>query len=114
MIVLENEVLFSIFPVISILKPMKMVRTEFRGHYILLVANKTNKKGIFHALGCTIRSISNGTVCINNRSEFGHREIDTVKTCASSTVECALTLTERKTRAEIIRKMPNAKSPFGR
>ena len=50
MIVLENEVLFSIFPVISTLKPMKMVRTEFGGHYILLVANKTNKKGIFHAL----------------------------------------------------------------
>ena len=30
MIVLENEALFSIFPVISTSKPMKMAKTEFR------------------------------------------------------------------------------------
>ena len=39
----------DVIPVISTLKPMKMAETEFRRHYILLIANKTNKKGIFHA-----------------------------------------------------------------
>ena len=56
-----------------------------------------------------MRSISNIPECIN---KVGHSEIVTVKGCASSTVECALTLTERKTWAEINRKMPNAKSLF--
>ena len=39
----------DVIPVISTSKPMKMAETEFRGHYILLIANKTNKKGIFYA-----------------------------------------------------------------
>ncbi len=41
---------------------------------------------------------------------YGHWEIDTVKSCAYSTKECALTLTERELRVEIIRKLPNCKS----
>ena len=54
------------------------------------------------------KSISNSPEYINNRSEVGHWKIDTVKSCASSTVECALTLTERKKSAGIIRKMRNS------
>ncbi len=72
--------------------------------------NKSKRKPHFSRVGCAIRSISNRPEYINNRSEVGHWEIDTVKSCADSTVECALTLTERKTRAEIIRKMPNAEA----
>lgn len=68
------------------------------------------RKPRFSRAGCAIRSISNRPEYINNRSEIGHWEIDTVKSCADSTVECALTLTERKTRAEIIRKLPNAEA----
>ena len=69
---------------------------------------KTDKKRHFSRAGCAIRSISNRPEYINDRSEVGHWEIDTEKSRASSTSECALTQTERKTRAEIIRKMPNA------
>ena len=72
------------------------------------VGNK--RKPRFSRAACAIRSISNRPEYINNRSEFGHWEIDTIKSCADSTVECALTLTERKTRIEIIRKMPNAEA----
>lgn len=55
-------------------------------------------------------SISDRLEYTNNRSEVGHWEIDTGKSSTSSTTECALTLTERKTRGEIIRKMPNAEA----
>lgn len=72
--------------------------------------SKNKQKSRFTRVECAIRSISNRPEYINNRSEVGHWEIDTVKSCADSTVECALTLTERKTRAEIIRKMPNAET----
>ena len=72
--------------------------------------NKDKQKTRFSRIGCAIRSISNRPEYINNRSEVGHWEIDTVKSRADSTVECVLTLTERKTRAEIIRKMPNAEA----
>ena len=68
------------------------------------------RKPRFSRIGCAIRSISNRPEYINNRCEVGHWEIDTVKSCSDSTAECALTLTERKTRAEIIRKMPNAEA----
>ena len=71
---------------------------------------KNRQKKRFSRAGCAIRSISNRPEYINNRSEIGHWEIDTVKSCTDTTVECVLTLTERKTRAEIIRKMPNAKA----
>ena len=72
--------------------------------------NKKKTKPRFSRAGCAIRSISNRPGCINDRSEAGHWEIDTVKSSEMTTVACALTLTERKTRAEIIRKMPNAES----
>lgn len=72
--------------------------------------SENKRKPRFSRIGCAIRSISNRPEYINNRSEVGHWEIDTVKSCADSTVECALTLTERKTRTEIIRKMPNAEA----
>ncbi|GEM_PF-4468309 len=55
-------------------------------------------------------SISDRLEYTNNRYEVGHWEIDTGKSSASSTTECALTLTERKTRVEVIRKMSNAEA----
>jgi transposase, IS30 family len=59
---------------------------------------------------CALRSISNRPEYINTRREYGHWEIDTVKSCADTTVECLLTLTERKSRAEIIRKISDGKA----
>lgn len=52
------------------------------------------------------RSISERPQSINDRSEFGHWEIDTVIGCKSKDDEALLTLTERMTRKEIIRKIP--------
>ena len=46
---------------------------------------------------------------IESRDELGHWEMDLVLSCASSTA-CLLTLTERKTREEIIIKLPNKKA----
>ncbi len=60
----------------------------------------------FSRAACATRSISNRPEHISNRSQFGHWEMDTVKGCASSAFQCVLTITERKTRTEIIRKMP--------
>lgn len=72
--------------------------------------NDSKTKRQFSRAGCALRSISNRPEYINDRSEYGHWEIDTVKSSADTTVECALTLTERKSRAEIIRKMPNGEA----
>lgn len=44
---------------------------------------------------------------INNRSEFGHWEIDTVIGKKNKNEAALLTITERMTRKEIIRKIPN-------
>jgi IS30 family transposase len=44
---------------------------------------------------------------INSRSTFGHWEMDTVKGKRGVTKSCLLVLTERKTRNEIIAKMPD-------
>jgi len=52
------------------------------------------------------RSISERPECINNRIEFGHWEIDTVIGRKTKDDEALLTLTERLTRKEIIRKIP--------
>jgi IS30 family transposase len=52
------------------------------------------------------RSISERPECINDRSEFGHWEIDTVIGRKTKDDEALLTLTERLTRKEIIRKIP--------
>lgn len=47
---------------------------------------------------------------INNRSVFGHFELDTVLSKKSGSHECLLTLTERKTRFEIIFKLQSKTS----
>jgi len=52
------------------------------------------------------RSISERPESINDRSEFGHWEIDTVIGRKTKDDEALLTLTERLTRKEIIRKIP--------
>lgn len=44
---------------------------------------------------------------INSRQEYGHFEIDTVVSKRKGNHACLLTLTERKTRYEIIRKLNN-------
>ncbi|MCI3860896.1 IS30 family transposase [Lactococcus garvieae] len=51
-------------------------------------------------------SIENRPESINERSEYGHWEIDTVL-LTKEKGECLLTLTERMTRLEIIRLIPD-------
>ena len=51
------------------------------------------------------RSISKRPEEVNDRSEFGHWEIDTVVGGTESSSACVLTLTERKCRTEITRKI---------
>lgn len=52
-------------------------------------------------------SIEERPESINNRSNFGHWEIDTVVGKKGKSETALLTLTERMTRKEIIRKIPN-------
>lgn len=59
----------------------------------------------FSRAECALRSIDNRPKEINDRSEAGHWEIDTVKSARDTSNACLLTLTERKTRAEIAVKM---------
>lgn len=66
---------------------------------------KKAKKTTFSRAGCALRSIDNRPKAINTRSEVGHWEIDTVKGSLGKSTACLLTLTERKTRAEIAMKM---------
>ena len=47
---------------------------------------------------------------INERREFGHWEGDTVYSCKNKSKAGLFTLTERKTRAEIVVKIPNRKA----
>ena len=56
-----------------------------------------------HMLG---QSIEERPESVDERSEYGHWEIDTVL-LTKEKGECLLTLTERKTRLEIIRLIPN-------
>jgi IS30 family transposase len=56
------------------------------------------------------RSISERPDCINSRSEFGHWEIDTVIGQKTKEDDVLLTLTERLTRKEIIRKISSKTS----
>ncbi|MDR1148565.1 MAG: IS30 family transposase [Spirochaetaceae bacterium] len=46
----------------------------------------------------------------NGRTESGHWEMDTVKGVKNGNTDCLFTLTDRKTRAEIIRKLPDGKA----
>ena len=51
------------------------------------------------------KSISKRPKAATDRSEFGHWEIDTVVSGVGTSPTCLLTLTERKTRFEIVRKI---------
>jgi len=53
------------------------------------------------------RSIDKRPQEVNERREFGHWEMDTVYSGKESSSTCLLTLTERKTRVEIVREIPD-------
>lgn len=53
------------------------------------------------------QTIENRSGEVNNRDTFGHWEMDTVKGKKGTTKSCLLVLTERLTRREIIRKIPD-------
>ncbi|MDO4660452.1 IS30 family transposase [Streptococcus sp.] len=76
-------------------------------HYLLYHQYRKLKKQHItqpkHILGL---SIEEGPESINDRSEYGHWEMDTVILTKEKS-ECLLTLTERKTRLEIIRLIPD-------
>lgn len=55
-------------------------------------------------------NIENRPVEIDTRDEIGHWEMDTVKGKQGVTKSCLLVLTERKTRNEIIAKLPDQKA----
>ena len=55
-------------------------------------------------------SIENRPDEVENREIFGHWEMDTVKGKQGVTKSCMLVLTERKTRDEIIAKLPDQKA----
>jgi IS30 family transposase len=61
----------------------------------------------YHRLGALERSIDRRPAAANDRTESGHWEMDTIKGAQNGHTPCLLTLTERKTRAEIIRKLPD-------
>lgn len=58
---------------------------------------------------CAAHSIDNRPEEVESRKEFGHWELDTVKGGADKGTACLLTMTERKSRNEIARKMPDSK-----
>jgi IS30 family transposase len=60
--------------------------------------------------GALQRSIDKRPAYINDRSETGHWEMDTVRGVKNEHPECLLTLTERKSRYEIIVQLPDGKS----
>lgn len=55
-------------------------------------------------------SIENRNKDVLSRNDFGHWEMDTVRGKQGVSKSCLLVLTERKTRNEIIRKMPDGKA----
>ena len=55
-------------------------------------------------------SIENRNKDILSRNDFGHWEMDTVRGKQGVSKTCLLVLTERKTRNEVIRKMPDGKA----
>lgn len=66
---------------------------------------ETIRRPALHNLGA--RSIEERPKEIYNRDKYGHWEMDTVYSGKGKGKECLLVLTERKTREEIIRKMPD-------
>ena len=58
---------------------------------------------------CAAHSIEKRPKEADDRNNFGHWELDTVKGGKGTATECLFTMTERKSRREIARKMPDAK-----
>jgi len=73
----------------------------------LKVKRSTKKKRIRKHKKVLGRSISERPAEVNDRSEFGHWEIDSVIGKKTKGQPTLMTITERKTRKELIRKMPD-------
>lgn len=73
----------------------------------LKVKRSTKTKRIRHHKKILGTSIEERPEAINDRSEFGHWEIDTVIGKKNKSDDALLTITERMTRKEIIRKIPS-------
>ena len=73
----------------------------------LKVKRNTKKKRLRKHKKVLGRSISDRLAEINDRSEFGHWEIDSVVGKKFKGEPTLMTLTERKTRKELIRKVPD-------
>ena len=63
----------------------------------------------FSRAKCAEHSIDNRPKEVEDRENFGHWELDTVKGGKNTSTACLFTMTERKSRNEIARKMPDAK-----
>lgn len=63
----------------------------------------------FSRAKCAEHSIDNRPKEVEDRENFGHWELDTVKGGKDTSTACLFTMTERKSRNEIARKMPDAK-----
>lgn len=63
----------------------------------------------FSPAKCAEHSIDNRPKEVEDRENFGHWELDTVKGGKNTSTECLFMMTERKSRNEIARKMPDAK-----
>lgn len=63
----------------------------------------------FSRAKCAEHSIDNRPKEVEDRENFGHWELDTVKGGKDTSTACLFTMTERKSRNEITRKMPDAK-----
>jgi IS30 family transposase len=71
---------------------------------------KSGKPPKHSRIGAAKRSIEKRPAAANERTESGHWEMDTVKGVKNGNTDCLLTLTDRKTRAEIIRKLPDGRA----
>lgn len=71
---------------------------------------KHNKRGRVQKRASAGESIENRPDEVKDREVFGHWEMDTVKGKQGVTKSCMLVLTERKTRDEIIVKLPDQKA----
>ncbi len=69
---------------------------------------KSSKRRYSRAI-CSKHSIDNRPVEVESRMTFGHWELDSVKGGTEFGTECLFTMTERKSRKEIVRKMKDAK-----
>ena len=74
------------------------------GHYRKRKGTAVNRPSYKNLRG---RSIEERPVEANERTQLGHWEMDLVLSGKGTSKDCLLTLTERKSRQEIIRKLPN-------